>query len=203
MKGRASFITHTVKAGVFFVIPVIIVLFIILKIIGLLAPIANYIDSVADPRGIIPFFSTAISILILILIFFLAGILEKFFSGSAKLIVWIENNILSVLPAYQLIKSTTQQSIGMDSAMNLKVVLVPTDGWVLAFLVDELANEEVLVFVPGSPKPYEGTLNLFRKSEIRNTNLTPKDAYDILTKTGIGTRSVFEKATIDPPREQG
>jgi uncharacterized membrane protein len=79
------------------------------------------------------------------------------------------------------------------------VVLVPTDGWVLAFQVEELTNNEVLVFIPASPNPYEGNLNIFQKSEIRNTNLLPKDAYTILKKTGTGTRGIFDKSSIDPP----
>lgn len=193
-----SFVNNTIKAGIFFVIPIIIVLIIGLKIIGIIAPVSNIIETLIDPQNKIPFLSTIISVLLILFIFFIGGILENHFSGSKKIISWIENNILSLLPAYQLIKGTTQQKIGLETALNLKVVLVQADGWVLAFQVEELANNEVLVFIPASPNPYEGNLSIFQKSEIRNTNISPKDAYTILKKTGIGTRGIFDKSIIDP-----
>lgn len=198
MNSKMIFVNNTLKAGIFFVIPIIIVLIIVLKTIGIITPVSNMIETFIDPQNKIPFLSTLISVLLILFIFFMGGILENHFSGSKKIISWIENNVLSLLPAYQLIKGTTQQKIGLETAVNLKVVLVPTDGWVLAFQVEELANNEVLVFIPASPNPYEGNLNIFQKSEIRNTNLTPKDAYTILKKTGIETRGIFDKSIIDP-----
>jgi len=198
MNSKMIFVNYTVKAGVFFVIPIIIVLIIVLKIIGIITPVSNIIETIIDPQNKIPFLSTLISVLLILFIFFIGGILENQFSGSKKIISWIENNVLSLLPAYQLIKGTTQQNAGLEAAISLKVVLVPTDGWVLAFQVEELANNEVLVFIPASPNPYEGNLTIFQKSEIRNTNLSTKDAYTILKKTGIGTRRIFDKSIIDP-----
>jgi len=153
MNNKMSFVNNTVKAGIFFVIPIIIVLIIGLKIIGIIAPVSNIIETFIDPQNKIPFLSTIISVLLILFIFFIGGILENHFSGSKKIISWIENNILSLLPAYQLTKGTTQQKIGLETALNLKVILVPTDGWVLAFQVEELANNEVLVFIPASPNP--------------------------------------------------
>ncbi|MBU1014026.1 MAG: hypothetical protein KKG99_13585 [Bacteroidetes bacterium] len=198
MNSKMIFVNNTLKAGIFFVIPIIIVLIIFLKTIGIITPVSHMIETFIDPQNKVPFLSTLISVFLILFIFFMGGILENHFSGSKKIISWIENNVLSLLPAYQLIKGTTQQKIGLETAVNLKVVLVPTDGWVLAFQVEELANNEVLVFIPASPNPYEGNLNIFQKSEIRNTNLLPKDAYTIFKKTGIGTRGIFDKSIIDP-----
>lgn len=198
MKSKYNFINSTLKAGFFFVIPMAIVLIILIKIFVFIGPVSRIVESIIDPKGIIPFLSIVVSIILILTLFFIGGILESKLSGSRRLISWIESNILSLLPAYQLIKSTTQQKIGLESAADLKVVLVPTDGWVLAFLIEELANDEVLVFIPASPNPFEGSVNLFHKSEIRNTNLTTNNVYTILKKTGIGTRSIFDKAIIDP-----
>ena len=198
MNARISFINNTIKAGIFFIIPFAVVIILLFKVMGLLSPISKFIESVADPDGVIPHFSNIVTILLLIFIFFLGGILEKRFAGSAKIASWLEDHILSMIPGYELIKNSTKQNIGLEVAMSLKVVLVPADGWVLAFQVEELANDETLVFIPASPNPYEGSLNIFRKSEIRSTTLSPKDAYGILRRTGIGTRSLFDKAVIDP-----
>ena len=200
MKNSLQFFNDTVKAGIFFVLPLLIVVLILSKVISYMMPIARFIESIVDPSGKIPLLSVTILVFLILSLLFLSGFVESRLSGSKKIIRWIENNILSLLPAYQLIKSTSQKKLGLESQMNLPVVLVPTDGWVIAFKIDDLANDEVLVFIPSSPNPYEGSLNIFKKIEIRNTTLTPIDAYAILRKTGIGTKSIFDKAQIDLPK---
>lgn len=198
MKKLNNFFIDTIKAGIFFILPVVICLFIILKIIKILTPLSQFVESRIAFHKLISFSSTIVSISIILIIFFVGGIIETKVKGSAKLIAWMEDNILILLPGYQLMKSTAKQSIGLELSDSLKVVLVPTDGWSLGFLVEELANNEVLVYIPDSPNPNEGNLNIFQKSEIKTSTLTTKDAYVILKSTGIGTREYFDKGNFSP-----
>lgn len=193
MKKKRSFFINTLKAGIFFAMPIIVSLFIILKIIHLLTPFSHYVKSKIDPHGLIAFPLIIFSVLIILILFFIAGMIDAWFKGNAKFIVWIEENVLVLLPGYQLIKSTAMQSVGLELSNDIKVVIVPTDGWSLGLLMEELMNDEVLVYIPGAPNPNEGNLNIFKKSEVKSSNLTPKDVYAILKKTGIGTRSYFTK----------
>ena len=196
-KMRMNFVNNSIKAGLFFILPLILLLIVFLKLLSFINPIAHFIGSFIDPQHKIPFLTLLLSILLIILFLFIAGILESYFASTKKIITWIENNLLVMLPAYQLIKTTSQQKIGMEVSDNLKVILVPADGWVLAFQVEELPNNELLIFIPSSPNPYEGSLSIFKSEEVRKTTISPKDAYEILRKTGIGTRHIFEQATIE------
>jgi uncharacterized membrane protein len=89
---------------------------------------------------------------------------------------WIEDNILVIVPGYQLIKNAGQAAIGLDASKNFPVVLVPVDGWMIAFLIDSLADNEIVVFVPGSPNPWSGNVLIFQKSEVKETSMTQKEA---------------------------
>jgi uncharacterized membrane protein len=196
MKKNTEFFSKTFKGGIFFVLPFALVVIILLKIIQILTPVATKLGSWIDPQSHIPFFSYIIVILIILMVFFLGGLYEIQFSTGKKLGVWIEDNLLSMLPAYQLIKKTSQEKIGFASDQNLKVVLVPTDGWAIGYLVEELSDEEVLVFLPSSPNHFEGSLNIFKRTEIKSTKLSIKDAQDILVHTGFGAKYIFEKSAI-------
>jgi uncharacterized membrane protein len=192
-----NFVNNSIKAGIFFILPIGLLVMVVLKLVHVITPIAGVVGSIIDPNHKIPFLTVVVTLVFIILILFIAGVLESYFASTKKIITWIENNVLALMPAYQLIKSTSQQKVGVEVTDTLKVVLVPADGWVLAFLVEELPNDEWLIFIPSSPNPYEGSLSIFKSEEVRKTSISPKDAYEILRKTGIGTRHIFEQATIE------
>lgn len=133
-----------------------------------------------------------ISAILLLLLFFLGGLMEQHFKTSAKLVNWIEENLLAMLPAYQLIRTVNQDKLGVESNQSLKVVLAPVDGWVIAFEMEEIDEEHVAVFVPGSPDPFGGNLVIFSKDMLRSTNLTSDQAFAILRRAGYGTGDFFK-----------
>lgn len=99
-----------------------------------------------------------------------------------------------MFPAYRLMKSTFQSAAGIRENKDLPVVLVPMDGLVLGFLVDELPEGDKLVFVPGSPDPWSGNLIIYKNSQVTPTSMTQPEALRILKQTGIGETDKFIKA---------
>ncbi len=63
--------------------------------------------------------------------------------------------------------------------------MIPIDGWMIAFLVEELNETEVMVFVPSAPSPWEGSLVIFERSQIRESTLKPGDIMAIMKKLGV------------------
>jgi len=190
---KSGFITKTTKAGIFFILPLSIVVIILLKVIVLLNPFAHIIAQWLRHNANVVVADYLITGVIIFVILFLGGIVEGKFQTSRKLVVWIEDNILAMVPAYQLIKNVNQEKIGSGENSRLKVVLAPVDGWVLAFLVEEIDENFVMLFIPGSPDPNSGSLTIFKREEIKNTDLTVKEAYTILRQVGFNSASILKR----------
>jgi len=190
MKSTFGFLNKTIKGGLFFIIPITLILFLCGKVIGYLTPTAHRISAIVDKDGKTTFdLSYLIAIVLLLLLCFVFGLVASSAMGKA-FIKWIEDNILVILPGYQLMKNAGQAVTGLDASTNFPVVLVLVDGWMIAFLMSTLPDDDVVVFVPGSPSPWSGDVMIFKKAEIKETSLTQKEAIAFLRHTGVGIKDL-------------
>ncbi|QDH80609.1 DUF502 domain-containing protein [Echinicola soli] len=193
MKLVLNFINKTLKGGVFFLLPLMLAYVLLEKVLHLLQPLAYKLSEWLNPdHDKILDFSYILTTFFIIVLCFFFGLIAASAVG-ASFVTWIENNILTMFPAYRLMKSTFQSAAGIRENKDLPVVLVPMDGLVLAFLVDELPEGDKLVFVPGSPDPWSGNLIIYKASQVKPTNMTQPEALRILKQTGIGETDKFIK----------
>ena len=185
-----SFLNKTIKGGIFFIVPVTLILVLCGKVIGMLKPTAHSISAIINKEGKTAFdLSYLIAVILLLLLCFLSGLIAS--SPAGKIFLkWIEENVLIFFPGYQLIKNATQSASGLDASKKFPVVLVPVDGWMIAFLMDTLPDELVVVFVPGSPNPWSGNVLIFKREDIKETSLTQKEALAFLRQTGVGLKDL-------------
>ena len=190
MKHVMNFLNKTIKGGIFFIVPITLLVILFGKVFQVLKPIAQRISGVIDQGQERVFdLSYIITIVLLFLICFIFGLAAASAFGKA-FVRWIEDNILVIVPGYQLIKNAGQAAIGLDDTKNFPVVLVPVDGWMIAFLIESISNDELVVFVPGSPNPWSGNVLIFNKSEIKETSMTQKEALGFLKQTGMGLQDL-------------
>jgi uncharacterized membrane protein len=90
-------------------------------------------------------------------------------------------------------KNTAQSMMGMET-QNYPVVLAPVDGWMFAFIIENLPDNEIVVFVPDSPSPWSGSVMVFDRKDVKPTALTQKEALSILRHTGIGLKDLKKTA---------
>ena len=195
MKVFVSIVSQTIKGGIFFLLPFVVVIILLKKALELILPLAHLINDILPFD--LPFSSMVLAIILLAVICFIAGWAAKLGYGR-KFIVLLEENFLVLFPGYQLMKNSFESKVGLDPEKEYPVVLVPIDGWMIAFLVEELNENEVLVFVPSAPSSWEGNLVIFEKSKIRQSSLKPGDIMAIMKKLGVGSRDVFGKETKKP-----
>ncbi|UZD23414.1 DUF502 domain-containing protein [Algoriphagus halophytocola] len=185
-----SIISNTIKGGIFFLFPIVLILIFFEKIIHVLKPLASKISEALGLEN--SFFDAPylIAIIIILLFCFLAGTVAKLGAGK-WMVSWIEDHLLTLFPGYQLMKNTLQANAGLESDKDFPVVLVPIDGWMIAFLVDTLPNGDLVVFVPSAPNTWEGNVNIFHKEHVKPSNLTQKDATLIMRRLGVGAAELF------------
>ncbi|MEP0132803.1 MAG: DUF502 domain-containing protein [Eudoraea sp.] len=193
MKRITSFIKTTLIGGLFFVIPIVLVLLIIGKILEifrkLVTPIADIIP--LETIGGITL-SGIIALLVLLLLCFIAGL----FANTKKandLKNWIEATILSNIPGYTLLKGMTESAIGVDSENLKDVVLVDIEEvWQIGFLMDEIDDELSSVYIPGAPNPMSGDVFFVKNERLKKLDLPELSAMKIYKKMGLDAKQILK-----------
>lgn len=193
MKSITSFIKTTFIGGLFFVIPVVLVIVLIGKAVEILrklvAPIADNIP-VETIGGIT--LARIIALFLLLLICFVAGLLAKTKKANA-IKNWIENNILSHIPGYSLLKGMTESAIGLDSEDLKVVVLVDIEEvWQIGFLMDEIDDKLSAVYIPGAPNPMSGDVFFVKNDRLKKLDLPELSAMKIYKKLGLDAKSILQ-----------
>lgn len=186
MKHFLNIISALIKGGIFFLLPIILLIVLLERAIKMIQPLSHFVQTslgIEDNRIFTPFI---ISLLMVLLLCLIAGFIAQRGMGK-RMVEWIEDHILVLFPGYKLMKTTFEQRAGIAQDHNFPVVLVPIDGWMMAFLVEKLEEEKVLVFVPGSPETWSGNLIIFDKSKIKKTDLTQHEVHKIGRSLGISS----------------
>lgn len=192
MKSITSFIKTTLIGGIFFVVPLVLIIILLVKVIDLLrsvvAPLVSkisieIIDSITLAR--------IVSFIFLVFLCFVAGLLAK--TDKAKQLQhWIETNVLSLIPGYTFFKGMGEEAIGMKSTNLRKVVLVDIEEvWQVGFLMDKIDEDLYSVFVPGAPNPSSGDVFFVRKERLKTLDITELDAMKIYKRMGIDSSKIL------------
>lgn len=137
MKSLLAFIRHTLTGGILFLLPIVLIVMILQKVISvgvkLVAPLVPLLPDRFlwfDGRGFL-------TVALLILFCFMGGLLIRL-RRVKKSIGSLEENLLSYLPGYTLMKSLAADAVGEKEEHKLTPVLIQDgDAWNIGFLVEE------------------------------------------------------------------
>ena len=182
------FIKITLIGGAVFLIPLIVLLLVLGKAIQLMrmvtAPISKVVpmDSIAGIAMV-----DLLTLLALVLVCFAAGMLAK--SAPAKRLYHRLDEGLLVLPGYAFIKSFADHfKLDQSEATPLKPVLVRFDEFEqLCFEVERLVDGRVVIFIPGAPDPWSGSLVYVLAERVPRLELSAPEAITHLRRLGQGT----------------
>ncbi|MFH6998235.1 DUF502 domain-containing protein [Flavobacterium sp. FlaQc-57] len=193
MKSILQIIKSTLLGGILFLAPLILLIVILEKgfhiIQKITLPIINQFPKVKILGLAI---EEVVAIVIIAFICFTAGLIART-AYAQKLIRKLEDGILSFVPGYSFIKGMNENIMGIESNQELKVVLVPTDaGWQFAFLIEQIDENNFSVFIPAAPNPWSGSVCFVEKKDIKNVEITQKEALACIRKLGFGSKELFK-----------
>lgn len=193
MKGILKIIKATFLGGILFLAPLVLLIVLLEKGYHLIQKITNPIVN-ALPR--VKFMGFAlqeiIGVTIIIIICFTAGLLAKTVYAK-KIVQRLEDGILSFVPGYSFMKNMNESIMGFESNEDLKVIMVPTDaGWQFAFLIEQINENTFTVFVPDAPNPWSGSVVFVEKKDIREIEMTQKQALACIRKLGYGSKELLK-----------
>ncbi len=163
-------------------IPVILVIY-ILKIAW------PFIEKISKPIArILPFhdlagelFDFIVGILIIILISIIAGWIVQILVKDR----WtkkVESLITQIFPSYSFYKNFTS-----IANVNWKTAVLEADNsYSMCFVVEELDNDIMLVYIPSTPNTYEGSIAFRKRSDLKMLDISFSDAVKIIREYGVG-----------------
>jgi len=189
---KYGFIRETVVGGLLFLLPLTVVALIIGKAykISLL---------VAEPLGrLIPIdrvggvaLANILAVLVILVLCYLAGRVARRSSIKVK-VARIEELLIAALPGYAFVK-TLMSSVAKaeDEAGKMTPVLVTLDDYKqIAFEVERTAGGNVVVYLPGAPNPWSGSVVYVSEDRVEHLDMQPQDAIKNIRMLGRGSEKL-------------
>lgn len=175
-RGKIHFIKTTVIGGLLFLVPVVVLIFVLTEAADLMLMVA---DPLAD---LVPVDSIAgvalaniIAVVVMVLICFIAGLIARKAFIRTK-VESLENKVLSKLPGYVMLKGMLNGLEETDDHRLFPVLATFNSSARIGLEIDRLSDGRVVVMVPSSPNPWSGMVNIMEADRVQRLDL-PITAY--------------------------
>ena len=173
-KKSIQFVKTVVIGGLVFLIPFVLFVLVIGKGFSIMLILAKYVDQfipIEAVRGVA--FVNIVAILGMTLICFLAGLYARS-KTSKKLYEKIETILLGVVPGYTFVKGFTDSLSSSEKAAEsfLPVIVRFDDYSQLCFEIERTDNGLVVVYIPGAPNSWSGSIVCVTEDRIDKPEMT-------------------------------
>jgi uncharacterized membrane protein len=187
MKYAREFITSTVVGGLFIVVPVYLAALLLLKgmksVASLVRPIAALVPDWIPAERLF-------SLVLVLALCFLVGLGVRTRAGDA-LRERLEKMFFDRLPGYSLLRSLTQRMAGDSDENAWQPALVEIeDALVPAFIIEELNDGRLTVFVPSVPTPLAGAVYILQRERVHILDIPFTQAIRSVSRWGSGSKDL-------------
>ena len=191
-----KFFKTTLIGGFLFLLPVSVCVLILGKayrvMVRLAAPLADWVP-VDTVGGIAK--ANLLAVIAIVAVCFAAGLLAKSRFAS-RLVEKLESGFLQSIPGYTFIKGLTGGLAGDDEEEQLAPVLAKfDDAWQVAFRVEHLTDGRVVLFIPGAPDPWSGSLLIMDEERVQPLDRTMAATVRNLRALGRGSGELLSAET--------
>jgi len=195
-----KFLKATIAGGLLFLVPVVLIIVVLGHAMRLAVKVAQPIseslqlDNVGGV-GVI----TVLAVLVLVFVAVVAGIGARTNAGK-RITLWFEDSLLGGLPQYQMVKSLSEGFTQVESSKSVKPVLVSSDGgWQIAYLLESLPNDWVVVLLPTAPTPMSGNIMYLPADRLRPLPISMIQAMAIVKRMGVGSGEALRGTDLTMP----
>ena len=187
MKHARELVTSTVIGGVFIVVPLYLAVLLLLKgmksAAGLVRPIAVLLPDWLPAEQ---FFSL---LLVLVACFFVGAAVRT--QAGRKAREKLERVFFERLPGYGLLRSLTQRLAEDGDETAWKPALVELeDALVPCFIIEELDDGRLTVFVPSVPTPLAGAVYIMARERVHLLDVPFTQAIRSISRWGSGSKEL-------------
>jgi uncharacterized membrane protein len=193
-------LTTTLIGGIVFLLPLIVALAVLGQGVALMATVAKPLAAMFPTQKVAGVaLASLVALLLLLLLCYGAGLLARAALGRT-LSASFEDRLQTLYPRYTIIKGMTQ-SLGVNGVKsNLKTVLVSFDDHqVLAIEVERLADGRVVVFLPGAPDPWSGSVVMVSQERVAGLSVEIGALHRSLKGIGRGSAALLNVTLAAAP----
>jgi uncharacterized membrane protein len=208
MKRLATFLRTTTLGGLFVVLPLIVVLGLLTKLVmGVHAAAQSVMTNLAGKESEAAHFPILFAILIVVGISFMFGLALTSRRGQATG-NWFEGKLLYRIPGYAALRAIVGGLADASKEGVVKSGLLTVDPGIECFVlvIEDHGGDHLTVYVPGSPNPGSGNVQVVRRHLVRMLNVRMTDITAVLHQFGMGSAKVLKKhnaATPGDPHPSG
>jgi uncharacterized membrane protein len=187
MRAGGKFVLSMLVAGFLVVAPIYLAALLLLKalksLIGLVQPIAKVLPTWWPAEQIL-------ALLLILILCFLTGVGIRTRIGHA---IWnqIEKSLFQRIPGYELFRSLAQRMAGEGEETAWKPALAEIEeALVPAFIIEELDDGRLTVFVPSVPTPFAGAIYILSPDRVHPLNVPFTQALKAISRWGSGSKDL-------------
>jgi uncharacterized membrane protein len=196
MKRFGSYLLKTIVRGALIVVPVYLAILLLLKAaksaIGIVHPIAQLLPDWFPAADVL-------SVLLVLIVCFLIGALVHTAIGRAAKKA-IEKSVLERIPGYELIRTLGQRATGQTGSSDWQPALIEIEeALVPGFIVENVDDEQVAVFVPSAPTPFAGAVYIIARHRVHPLDVPFTQAIKAVSRWGTGSKELVAAMKREPP----
>lgn len=196
MKPVLNFVKSTLIGGIFFLIPIVLLIVILSKAYDLMLKIAKPLSDVIPLEQIGGVaLANILVVLLLLVVCFLAGLLATR-SRFKALQGYIEEKILGALPGYRVVKAfLNSMELYESHEEKLKPVHVELERHSrLGFEMERSEKGDVVVYLPSAPNFISGAIMVVPAAQVTLLDIPLKNITDCMEQFGFGVTEVMGKS---------
>jgi len=187
MKHLRDLIANTVIGGLFVLLPVYLAVLVLLKgmqsLVGLLRPISALLPDWMPAKNFL-------SVLAVLFVCLVVGTAVRTRAGRV-LRERMETTLFGRLPGYGLFRSLTRRLAGRTEENAWKPALAEIeDALVPAFIVEELDDGRLTIFVPSVPTPFAGAIYILSRERVHPVDVPFTQAIKSVSRWGSGSKEL-------------
>lgn len=194
MKNFTQFIKTTILGGLIFLVPLFIVTIVLAKAHGLMVKVAKPFSELIplDTIGGVAI-ANILAVLAILLCCLIVGLIAKG-DAAKRLLKSVEEKLL-VIPAYAFVKGVTDSLISSEEAAKsfVPVIVRFDDNAQIAFEIGRSESGNVVIYLPGSPNPWSGSVVYFEEDRVEQLDMTVPEAINSIRHLGRGSAKYGER----------
>jgi len=195
MKIVSESVKTTIIGGAVFLVPLVIVVAIVGKGLQLMMIVAEPIDELIPIDSVAGVaFVNIVAILAIVFLCYLTGLAARS-AAATKLGESIHSVLLNVIPGYAFVKGITDAvSANTKDAGGFTPVVVHLDDYSqIGFEVERAPGKFAVVFLPGAPNPWSGTVAYVKEERIQPLEMSVSTAVKNIQRLGRGSAAYSER----------
>ena len=195
MKGFFQLTKTTIIGGLIFLVPIIIVVAILGKAYELMIMVAKPLSAwiPLDSIGGVAL-ANILAVLAILLCCLIAGFVAKG-TAAKRLLNSVESKLLVAIPGYSFVKGMTDSLKSSEEAAEALVPVITKfdDNAQIGFEIERTEKGNVIVYLPGSPNPWSGSVVYVNADRVELLDMTVPDAINNIRHLGRGSAKYGER----------